>query len=195
MKKRSKNLDERELFLYFCESENGRMKNYDDVAKKFGLTRRVVERIGKNNAWLESRKKVGEDKFLCFKENREQIIAEAEQKQFEIWSKALKMLEWEMDLIQKKQDSYQVAISVDPTGKLARKVGAFDQRQLMEAMKTAINGFRINLGLPTEISKGEMTNLNKEVDLTDEDIAALDEDLSRLDKTKKDEVKAETVNS
>lgn len=195
MKTRSKKLDERELFLYYCESENGRQRNYIDVAKKFGLTKGTVEYLGKKNDWVNVRQKLGENKFLCFKENREQIIAEAEQKQFEIWTKAMKVLEWELDLIQRKQDHYKITIAADPTGKLARKVGAFDQRQIMEAMKTAINGFRINLGLPTEISKGEMTNLNKEVDLTDEDIAALDEDLSRLDKTKKDEVKAETVNS
>jgi vacuolar-type H+-ATPase subunit H len=193
MKTRSKKLDEKELFLYYCESENGRQRNYLDVAKKFGLTKGTVEYLGKKNDWVNIRQKLGEDKFLCFKENREQIIAEAEQKQYQIWSKALKMLEWEMDLIQKKQESYQVAIAMDPTGKLARKVGAFDQRQLMEAMKTAINGFRINLGLPTEISKGEMTNLNKEVDLTDEDIAGLDETLKRLEKTK-DETKASTTN-
>ena len=193
MKKRSKNINERELFLYYCQGEDGRLVSYRDVAKKFGLSRVWVGHIAAKNNWTEERQKLNDDKVLCFKENREQIIAEAEQKQFQIWTKAMKMLEWEMDLIAKKQEHYKVAISVDPTGKLARKVGAFDQRQIMEAMKTAINGFRINLGLPTEISKGEMTNLNKEVELTDEDIAALDETITRLEKPKKND-QTETVN-
>lgn len=187
-------MNERELFLYYCESENGRLRNYLDVAKKFGLTKRVVEQIGKRNEWLENRRKLGESRFLCFKENREKIIEQAEQKQFEIWSKALKMLEWEMELIQKKQESYQVAISVDPTGKLSRKVGAFDQRQLMEAMKTAINGFRITLGLPTEITKGDLTTKNLTVELSAEDIAGMDADLNRLEIVKKQNASNPTVN-
>jgi transposase len=193
MKKRSKNINERELFLYYCQGEEGRLVSHREVAKKFGLSKSLIGVIAAKNDWAEERQKINDDKVLCFKENREQIIADSEQRQFQIWSKAMKILEWELDLIQKKQDHYTITIAADPTGKLSRKVGAMDQRQLMEAMKTAINGFRINLGLPTEISKGEMTNLNKEVELTDEDIAALDETITRLEKPKKND-QTETVN-
>lgn len=185
MKTRFKKIDEKQLFLYYCEGENGRLKSYEDVARNFGLTLRSVELLGKKNEWVMKRQEFGEKKFLCFKESREKIIEDAEQKQYEIWSKALKMLEWEMELIAKKQESYKCAIEVDPTGKLARKVGAFDQRQLMEAMKTAINGFRITLGLPTEITKGDLTTKNLTVELTADDIAGMDADLNRLELVKK----------
>jgi len=189
MKTRLKRLNRNELFIAYCTTDSGRKRTVADVARMYGLSKLTLEEICTNEKWVEKRKKFEEEQFLSFKESRAKIIEQTEQKQYEIWSNALKMLEWELALIRKKQERWEVTTSVDPTGKLARKVGAFDQRQLMESMKVAVNGFRVTLGLPTEITKGEMTNTNKNIDvISDEEIAAADAHVDRLENQKNETI-------
>jgi hypothetical protein len=172
--------DIKSAFIYYCTPHpNGSLKKYSDVSKKFDVHIRTVEKWGKRNGWVEKRLQYGEKQVEAFFKQREKIAKSTDQKQF----RNLDMLEHGiMNAIQMLLETQHEVIE-DETLEIEQKIKlmknlkmqSLDLRNLADSLKTAQNQKRIILGMPTEISKADIKNLNVEAPLSKEEIAEMDD--------------------
>lgn len=179
-KDKPRKFDIKSAFIYYCiPHPNGSLKSYKDVAKEFYVSITTVEKWGSRGNWVEKRLQRGEKQVQKFFDERDKIAKETDQKQF----RNLNVLERGiMNAIQMLLETQQQVISdgtlsIDDKMKLMKhlKMQSLDLRNLSDSLKTAQNQKRIILGMPTEISKADIKNLNLDASLSDEEIAEMDE--------------------
>lgn len=169
----------KEAFLFYCTPVDGRLPSYADVAMKFNINERRVEKWGSRNGWVKEREKSGEKAATAFFEQREKMILDTDRKQFE----QLEMLEEgilnaiKMLTDQQRQILSDQTLDIETKIKLMKnvKMQSLDLKSLADAMKTAQNQKRIILGMPTDISKAEINQTNRNASLTPEEMAEMDE--------------------
>jgi len=182
------------------------MPTYKDVAERFGVTERQVELIGSKYEWVDKRERFGKKSLERWKEERGKVIEKLEQNQFETWNEAVDIMQRQLNQVKRKQEDAEaveelledlfdeLAMAKNKTERkeikrkisnvMGRKVYGKELRETMEALKTSVNGLRITLGMPTEITKGEMTNFNKDLSLSDEDLEKMDKDFEKSHENK-----------
>lgn len=197
-----------EAFIFYCtpDQKTGRLQTYSTVAQKFGVATRSVEVMGEKHDWVDRRQELGRMKVEAWQEEREKIVKKTEQEQFATWNEAVQLMQKQVKQLSKKQNQVdaveeilddlfdQLATTTKKTERkeikrqianvMGRKVYAKELRESMEALKTSMNGLRITLGMPTEISKADVTNFNKEIPLSDEDLEKMDHDFDKANENK-----------
>lgn len=201
-------IDWNEAFIFYCtpDEETGRLPSYAKVSEKFNVSLRNVEKMGEKYKWVERRHEIGKMKLDAWKEEREKVIKEAEREQFEIWNEAVDLMKKQVKQLIRRQGqneeieeilddlfdelagaqkkSERAEIKKKITNVMNRKIYAKELRESMEALKTSMNGLRITLGMPTEISKADVTNYNKEIPLSDEELENMDRDFEKANENK-----------
>lgn len=201
-------IDWNKAFIYYCTpiKETGRLRGYRDVAEKFNVSRGAVEVVGLKHNWTEQRQEFGKMKLEAWQEEREKVVKETEREQFETWNEAVRLMQKQVKQLSRRQGQTEAVEEIldDLFDELAgaknkaeraeikkkianvmnRKIYAKELRESMEALKTSINGLRITLGMPTEISKADVTNFNKEIPLSDEDLEKMDRDFEKANENK-----------
>lgn len=180
-----KNLDWKEVFKFYCEvSPDGRRKSYKEVSEKFGVSERMVEEKGRQENWVELRDNLGENELEAFKVKRIDEILNAENRHLKTWrslqATALELLKDLRRDIETARTNTKVLIKVYPTATL---------REITSTLDMAINGERVVLGLPTSVSKSDITTGGKPVTLTNEMMAEID---AMFEKNKHDDAVSHT---
>jgi len=208
MRKQPTKIDWNRAFIFYCTADErtGRMPTYKDVAERFGVTERQVELIGSKYEWVDKRERFGKKSLERWKEERGKVIEKLEQNQFETWNEAVDIMQRQLNQVKRKQEDAEaveelledlfdeLAMAKNKTERkeikrkisnvMGRKVYGKELRETMEALKTSVNELRIKLGMPTEITKGEMTNFNKDLSLSDEDLEKMDKDFEKSHENK-----------
>lgn len=181
--KNRKTFDHHRAFVYFCTPDiYGRLPALSDVARAFGISSRTVEKYSSRNQWIKRRDEQGKKTVENFFSNRDEKIQELDMIQF----RQISLLEETIINVIARMNDAQKAFS-DPKKTTEQKLialkqlknEAFDLEKLTNALKTAHNQKRIMLGMPTEISKADVTTTEKSVKLSEEKIKEIDEFISK----------------
>lgn len=174
-------------FNYYCTPHEltGKYPSYEMVAEKFKCTERAIEKIGRAENWVFRRAELGKKLAEAFLENREELVKKVNQEGYEIWEKFLKAVTFELNLTIENQKEFAEKRQVEGVDAVIRrrvnKTYSDDFKNFAVALKEGINGQRVILGLPTEVSKGEVTTINKNGVLTNEDLEKIDNRLNKYD--------------
>jgi hypothetical protein len=147
-----KGIDWNEAKAYYMESFT---RSYADVAKKYGVSLTIVEKRGNDESWVKVRQELGEKALLEFEENKIMEIAKANKNHITIFR------------------SLQAHAAKQLYNKKDIKAG--EVSAIASALKIAIEGERLILGLPTTVSKSEILGrLTTDLNLTPDKIAEMD---------------------
>lgn len=154
-------IDREEAFKLFCLKPDGRHYNaVYDVARILGCSTRVIERMCSLNDWVNRRESIGKNATEKFAEEMQDIAKAEKYKEFQDWNLVEDVVISALATIKKAQQTYLDAPS-DEAKLLAWKVLnklSYDMLNLTTALKTAKNQKRTLLGVPTDITKGELTH-------------------------------------
>lgn len=179
-RKPSHKWDRQKGFIYYCTpNPDGTPRSYADVAKMFGVSESAIQRYATRSKWLKRREDAGKKRVQRFLKKQEKIAEKTNFAQFE----NLNLLERGVMNAIKMLLAMQTDIVNDPTLEVEQKIKlmkglkmqSLDLKNLSDALKTAQNQKRIILGLPIDITKAEVKQTNKNVTLSPEDIAEMDE--------------------
>lgn len=212
MRKRVNNnqprIDWNKAFIFYCtpDERSGKLRSYRETAETFGISESAVEMMGSKHEWGRKREEMGKKRLEIWQEEKEKAIKKVEQSQFSIWQDAVDIMQRQIGHVKRKQADAEaveevledlfdeLAMAKNKTERkeikrkianvMGRKVYGKELRETMEALKTSINGLRITLGMPTEISKADVTNYNKEVPLSEEDLNKMDSDFEKAHENK-----------
>lgn len=127
-----------------------------DVAKKFGVSKTAVEQRASNEGWAKLRQKLGADAMQIFKQRLVSEKAKANDRHLDLYQRfqkvaadALDALEQGSWLTDKRGDAVLHPETQEPI-KVAPD--SFVLQRLSSAIKNAIEGERVVLGLPTSVS-------------------------------------------
>lgn len=169
-----------EGFMFYCiPNPDGTPRSYADVAKMFGVSESAIQRYATRSKWLKRREDAGKKRVQRFLKKQERIAEKTNFAQFE----NLNLLERGVMNAIKMLLSMQTEIVNDSTLDVEQKIKlmkglkmqSLDLKNLSDALKTAQNQKRIILGLPIDITKAEVKQTNRNVTLSSEDIAEMDE--------------------
>lgn len=140
-----KGLNWAEAFQFYCETVDGKLPSYQDVADKFGVSKTEVGQRALEENWIKLRQELYENGKSKFLENKSNLIAKAENSQLNYWRKVQSLL----DIL---LDELEVNLSLNQATKL---------NTLTRIMKVAIEGERTVLGLPNTVLAGRFEPLNQ----------------------------------
>lgn len=147
-----------EAFQFYCETIDGRLPSYQDVADKFGVSKTEVGKRALNESWTRLRQELYENGKNKFLENKSDMIAEAESGHLEKWK-----------AIQDVADVFLDEIEKDPSLKQVSKLYS-----VTRIIKLAIEGERIVLGLPNSVPANHSISTQTVVELPPEIIKEID---------------------
>lgn len=144
---------------YLTPNADGTLKSYADIATEFEVSETMVEKMGKKYDWVKVRETLGKKETETLIKTREENIVDAENRHLKIWKglqgTALNLLN---NFRQKKQEDKS----------------ANELNSITSVLKTAVAGERVVLGLPNDVSKADITNINKNVELSPDEIEEYD---------------------
>jgi len=130
-------------------------RTYADVAKEFKCSTQVVETNGNKDSWVETRKELGEKAMLEFEANKISQMA---------------------SMIERHRKAYATLLDiVEVRLKTAENEKPKDLKALADVLEKAVNGERLILGLPTAVSKSEISGkLTTDMQLPQEVVDKMD---------------------
>lgn len=134
-----------------------------DVATTLNRRLDSILRLGAKEKWVERRDNAIKSAIEKFREEMADIAKAESYKEFEDWNLVEDVVVTALATIKKAQQTYLDAPS-DEAKLLAWKVLnklSYDMLNLTTSLKTAKNQKRTLLGLPTDITKGELTHDTK----------------------------------
>jgi len=130
------------------------INTYADVAKKFNVSKTTVERKGSEESWVEARQKLGEKAVIEFESNKILEIAKAN-------ASHLRTLRYLLSSVAIKMSNGVLKPS--------------EMSSIASALKIAIEGERLILGLPTNNTKSEiMGKLSTDLNLPEDTLKKMD---------------------
>lgn len=148
-----------EAFQFYCETIEGRLPSYQDVADKFKVSKTEVGQKALEQGWIKLRQELyekGKNKFL---EDKSITISQSETRQLKKWRE-----------IQDLTDCYLKEINTDNSLKFVHRLFT-----VSKIVKIAIEGERTVLGLPnTSPPVHQSQNRNETVEIPPEVIQEID---------------------
>ena len=163
---RGKNVNVDAMFIFYCTpDEEMRLPAYSDVAKQFGVSVRVVEKYGTKFEWVKKRDAFGKEQVKKAEDSLLEQIDAAGKRHLQNY---VELESFAMLQIREQKSLFH--------GKIikGRKYSAWAVGEAAEQAKRAMNGQRVILGLPTEVSKADVTNTNKNLSLPTDQIDEMD---------------------
>jgi hypothetical protein len=130
-----------EAFQFYCETIDGKLPSYNDVAVNFRVSKTEVGQKALEENWIRLRQELYENGKTKFLENKSNVIAESETDQLKKWK-----------TIQDLTDIYLDEINQDPSLKQVHKLYV-----ISKIVKIAIEGERTVLGLPNAVLPSRLT--------------------------------------
>jgi len=139
-----KGIDWVEAKAYYCEDVS---RSYVSVATKFGVSVKAVENKGSEEKWVKFRQELGEKAMKAFEENKIAEIANANNKHLMSYQRLEKIANLKIaNMINDKGDA-----------KAMLKLKPGELKSITDVLEKSINGQRLILGLPTSVSKNELS--------------------------------------
>ena len=163
---RKKNVNISEAFIFYCTPlKGGRLASYSDVSRAFGVSTRQVEKWGKKFVWVERRERFGKEQEKKAEETILQQVEEASKRHLKNY---VEIENFAMEQIREQKSMFH--------GKeiKGRKFSSWAVGEATEQAKRAMNGQRVILGLPTEVSKADVNQTNRNLDLPLDQIEEMD---------------------
>lgn len=130
-----------------------------EIAKEFGVARTTVERRAKSEGWTELRQELGEK---AFNELTEKLVAtkvSANDRHLHHYqnlqalaNRSIKEMDEGTILLDRKGNPLYERLKDGTVRVIRRPINTFELEKLAKAVKTAIDGERVILGLPTSVS-------------------------------------------
>lgn len=128
---------------------------YLDVSKEFKVSTTMIEDHGSKDAWVATRKALGEKAMQEFESNKVQEIANATVRHLSAYQKLTRIVEKRI-------------LNADDAK-------ASELKALADTLEKSINGERLVLGLPTSVSKSEILGkLTTDLVLSPDVLASID---------------------
>ncbi len=167
--KRGGSVDEAAAFAFYCEARSdGRLNSIADVAKKYGVSRQSMGVICKRNNWTAKRREIGNEAVLHIAKTLGEIVKEKNEthlKQFE------EMAEMGREIMQGQIALYREMIASGQYPKRGTpSFSPFAASVAASMWKDGINGQRVAVGLPTDVTKSLAMNLNFNDELPREEL-------------------------
>lgn len=183
-------VDKNLAFVYYCTpKEDGRLKTYPDVAEHFHVNVRRVEDWGATLQWVNRRDDIGRNSSIRFTEKQADLNNKLNDRLFTVWTKALHLLESEIDTIDFAQRITLLREFSDLKKNLDKSIlkklvapSARDFRDLYEALERATNRLRVLTNQPTEVSKSDITTHEGETAIPTEEAEKIDNYIGELNK-------------
>lgn len=156
-------IDKVQAYTLFCTKVNGRYPTMQDVATTLNRRLDSILRLGAKEKWVERRNNAIKTAIEKFREEMVDISKAESYKEFEDWNLVEEVLITALETIKTAQQNYLEAPSPEAkllAWKVLNKI-SYDMLNLTTALKTAKNQKRTLLGLPTDITKGELTHDTK----------------------------------
>ena len=167
---RGKNVNVDAMFIAYCTPDDEmRLPAYSDVAKQFGVSVRVVEKYGVKFDWVKKREAFGKEQV---KKAEETLLEQIEQASKRHLDNYVEMERFGMEQLKEQRALFHGAKL--PKEKGARKFSPFAVGEITTVVKRAMNGQRVILGLPTEVSKADISQTNRNLDLPGDQIEEMD---------------------
>lgn len=133
--------------------------SYRDIAKKFGVSLNTIEKRAKSEGWVELRQELGEKAFNELTERLVNVKTSANDRHLKHYqnlqalaNRSIKEMDEGSILFDRKGNPLYER-KEDGTVKIFRRpINPFELEKLAKALKTAIDGERVVLGLPTSVS-------------------------------------------
>jgi len=169
----SKPFDSAGAFVFYCTPCEGRLRTYQEVAEKFGVCMATVEKYGSRENWGQRRETIrNETTERALEQIKDQAAAEVDQDLTD-WRRIKSVARKAVEKEERCLDGTEVYI--DSKGKVKKRAySAYGFSMAVESFDKAVKGMRVAFGMPTEITKGEVTNINKDVPLTPQEIEEMD---------------------
>lgn len=156
-------IDKVQAYTLFCTKVNGRYPTMQDVATTLNRRLDSILRLGAKEKWVERRNNAIKTAIEKFREEMVDISKAESYKEFEDWNLVEEVLITALETIKTAQQNYLEAPSPEAkllAWKVLNKL-SYDMLNLTTSLKTAKNQKRTLLGLPTDITKGELTHDTK----------------------------------
>lgn len=151
------------LEFYLTPSLEGKLPSYQDVADKFGVSKKEVGLKAKKENWLQRRQNVYDQAEETYTDNRVQLIKQTVQKHIKSWQTVQSIADSSLDQIEEEMNCGEFKSS-----QINRLV------KLTRVFKVAIEGERTALGLPNSIKYAATQNTTGEIILPIELVQEID---------------------
>lgn len=127
---------------------------YADIAKKYGVSKTAVENRAKAESWVELRQDLGEKAFNKFTEKLLDTKSSANNRHLTHWQNLQALANNSIvDMAERSYERNKAGHIILIDGKpIPRPINTFELEKLAKALKVAIDGERVVLGLPTSVS-------------------------------------------
>jgi len=165
---RGKSIDYNAAFIFYCTpDEEGRLPGYREVARHFSVARQTIERMGVKHKWAERRQKMGKEQIEKAQKTVLEQIEEANKRHLDNYI--------EMEKLAMKDLKDQGNVFDGKGSKIKkRKYSPWALSETSTVAKRAMNGQRIVLGLPTEVSKADVTSTQRTMTLPPDQVEEMD---------------------
>ena len=156
-------IDKDLAFQLYCTKVNGKWRTLADVARELKTTEKTIEVMSYRNDWVNRREIVGKNAQEKFLEEMADIAKAEKYKEFEDWNLVEDVITTALQNIREAQTNY---INEQDTAKKVLylkvlKSLSYDMLNFTTSLKNAKNGKRTLLGMPTDITKGELMHDTK----------------------------------
>jgi len=161
-------VDRHKAFNLYCKRNKETFKFYTvkEVAKELDLKYSYLKDVSVEMGWREKRKECLKKRAERAREYITETSAKMEAENYKLFDRTKKLLIDSMVQLEEKRDK-------------DGKVSPWAIKEVIEGLGTVNKNQRVICGLPNEINRGEITNINKEIPLTDEEVKKIDEDLKK----------------
>ena len=128
--------------------------SYDDLAKEYGVTKTAIQKRGTAEGWSELRQVYAEKAFNDFTKKLLDTKSEAQSRHLQHWQNLQALANKSIiDIAERNYFTDKRGNLVLVEGKpIPRPINTFELEKLAKALKIAIDGERVVLGIPTSVS-------------------------------------------
>ncbi len=168
MPRHGKKINYDQAFLLYCTpKDDGRLRSVADVAEAIGSSTGWLERVAAKHEWVKRRDDIREKRQRVAELSLIEQVDTVNKDQFEKWDKVEKFA---MSLFDEQIGLFNGEIQETK----AKKRSLYAVEVATNTLKEASKMKRVILLLPTEVSKADVTNLNKNVELPKDQIDEMD---------------------
>jgi len=128
--------------------------SYRELAKKYGVSSTTLEKRAKSEGWAELRQELGEKAYSDFTQKLLDTKSEAQSRHLQHWQNLQALANKSIiDIAERSYFTDKRGNLIILDGKpIPKPINTFELEKLAKALKIAIDGERVVLGIPTSVS-------------------------------------------
>lgn len=163
MAKNARKINIDQAFILYCTPNEGRMRSIKDVAESMGCSTQYLEKLSSKHSWVKRRETIREKTQKAAELSIIEHVDATNKDQLDKWSRVEAFV---MDVL----DEQMAFRNGSKPETKTKRFSIYAISEMVNALKEASKMKRVILLLPTEVSKADVTNLNKNVELPKDQI-------------------------